>query len=249
MKAIKLNNVEYRHTVILKVICGISWWCSLFRSEDWLCVLYSIHPERCSSFNQNLSGEECDHLIITQPSTFWVLSWGCWPWVCRRSWPLSWRSVWLPFIRTESYCLSSSCSFMRLFILASCWLPLCLQMCPAISSPIPWNGWVSFITTPKFPEKTAHNPIKAQVSYLQETLKGNLIWCLQFTSKGTEAQNGLRCPPHRSWLGSKLWMSPLYVRMSFILRSHVLLWWYRPFLHEADFQFVSSLFILQLWRV
>lgn len=44
MKAIKLDNVEYRHKVILKVIHGISWWCSLFRSEDWLCVLYSVRP-------------------------------------------------------------------------------------------------------------------------------------------------------------------------------------------------------------
>lgn len=72
----------------------------------------------------------------------------------------------------------------------------------------PQSGWVSFI--PQVSRRdSSQNHIKAQVCYLQETLKGNLNWCLQFTSKEIEAQKGSGCPPHHSWFGSKLSMFPL----------------------------------------
>lgn len=95
----------------------------------------------------------------------------------------------------QSYCLSLSCSFMSLFILAPYWLPLCLQMGPAISSPIPQNGGMS-LSSPQVSRKDcSQNHIKAQVLYLQETLKGNL------KVKKTEAQKGSGCPHITAGLG------------------------------------------------
>lgn len=54
---------------------------------------------------------------------------------------------------------------------------------------------VSFIPT-SFQKRQLTEPYKAQVFYLQETLKSNLIWCLQFASRETQSQKGSECSLH-----------------------------------------------------
>ena len=155
MRAMKFDNVQ-----------SIVMWNFTMTSAlpKWrLTVCSVLHPERCSSFNWNLSGEECDRWLITQPSAFWaclrvagqesadvpgLCHWG------RCGYPSDAPSPTASCRPAASRGFSSRCH-------AGC---LCLQMGPAGLGhppfPHPFPGTDGGLFHPhKFPEKTAHRTI------------------------------------------------------------------------------------------
>lgn len=83
-----------------------------------------------------------------------------------------------------------------------------------------------------------------QVFYLEETPKGDLIWCLQFTSEEAEAQKGSGWPrvTHLAGLRAECLSTSVLHASEWVLLGDVDCLCF--LLHEAHFQFVISLFIL-----
>lgn len=103
------------------------------------------------------------------------------------------------------------------------WSLTALQLREALHPPPPLTGRPTLTggsrltRLPTFPERTRAPAIptdlhrrqftesyrSTRVLYLEETLKGDLICCLQFTGEETEAQKGSECPPGIQLAGLK----------------------------------------------